>query len=74
MITISYPLYNTAVQQWKEKLEELVVAFQLIENKTIECPVLTDHEMVVRGEEDIYQFLQDLEKDVNDWRKPGCGV
>lgn len=74
MITIRYSKNNSTVQHWKEKLEELVVAHELIEEMTIEHPMLKDKEVEITGEEAIQKYLVELEDDIHDWRKPSCGV
>jgi len=74
MLTIKYPLENIAVRDWRALLEEIVVAHTMEEDKTLKEPILQEDDATATGEKEIYQYLKDLKKSVDDWRAPGCGI
>jgi len=74
MLTIKYPLENIAVRDWRALLEEIVVAHKMEEVKTLSQPVLEEDDATATGEKEIYEYLKNLKKSVDDWRAPGCGI
>ncbi len=74
MLTIKYPSENVAVRDWRALLEEIVVAHKMEEIKSLDQPVLEEDDATVRGEKEIYKYLKELKKSVDDWRAPGCGI
>ena len=74
MIRIAFPKENPMITNWREKLSTLVVAHEFVEDPALEVSTLQEKELTISGEEAIQKFILDLEKDVNDWRTPRCGV
>ncbi|MCB9286401.1 MAG: hypothetical protein H6560_03715 [Lewinellaceae bacterium] len=75
MVIIRYAEWDARLESWKEKLEELVTAHRFEEDEAAVVPLLLQEQgMMIRGEEAIATFLRQLEKDINDWREPQCGV
>jgi len=74
MLIIKYPLENTAVRDWRNLLDEIVVAYKMEKNLSIKSPILEEDDTKISGEKEIYQYLEDLKKSVHDWRAPGCGI
>lgn len=74
MIIIRYSEWNARLEGWREKLEELVIAHRFEQDEALATPHLLEKERAVRGEMEIAAFLRQLEKDINGWREPKCGV
>jgi len=74
MIKITFPKRDKNIEKWEEKLTELVVGFQLEKEKDASEITLKDGDTHLEGAIAIQQFIDDLEKEVNDWRTPRCGV
>jgi hypothetical protein len=74
MLNIKFPTENKTVQEWRKLLEELVVAHEIAEDKSIKHPILEEDDQKVIGEKAIQEYLDDLKKSVHDWRAPGCGI
>ncbi|MCB0555815.1 MAG: hypothetical protein KDD02_19870 [Phaeodactylibacter sp.] len=74
MIKVFYPHWNSEIQDWKEKLEELVVAHRFVPDVNLPEARLEAWEEVVVGIAPIQEYLKKLEEEVNDWRAPRCGV
>ncbi|MCB0548909.1 MAG: hypothetical protein KDD19_15120 [Phaeodactylibacter sp.] len=74
MIIIRYSEWDAQLEGWKEKLVELVTAHRFEPDESATIPSLQEKEKIIQGEEAITAFLKQLEKDINDWRTPRCGV
>ena len=74
MIIIRYTRWAPVLDKWKEKLEELVVAHRFEQHDALTVPELQEQDKVERGELAIAAFIKQLEKDINNWRTPRCGV
>ncbi len=70
MITITYPRLTISVDNWQNQLEELVTRHQLIEDPTIETPILTDSRSKVMGEAAINEYMDSLMEFKKAWT---CG-
>lgn len=74
MITIIYSEMNPIVSTWKEKLDELIVEYSLVQDHKIKTPYIQEGKKRYKDSQSIQQFLSVLESDINDWRTPRCGV
>ena len=74
MIVIRYTRWAPALDNWKEKLEELVVAHRFEQHDALPVPELQEQGRIERGETAIAAFIKQMERDIDDWRTPGCGV
>lgn len=74
MLTIKYPIENTTVRDWKDLLDEIVVAHKMEEVSTIKESILEEDDVKVTGEKNITKYLKDLKTSVEHWRTPGCGI
>lgn len=72
MITITYPALSSQVEEWKDRLTNLSVSFQLKEDRKIETVYLEEGNKQVKGNTDINQFLDQLTVDVREWCKCVC--
>lgn len=73
MIVIQYSKEDTIIKNWKEKLKDLVVAHRFEQTEKADQPVLIDKGQQIVGVKAINGFIDQLEKDIIEWRKPGCG-
>lgn len=67
MLTIRYKVQNQAVDNWRFELEALVMAHELIEDKTIEQPILTTKSETVIGESEISKYVNELAEFKSAW-------
>ncbi len=67
MIIITYPYSNQVVDNWKNELEALVTSHQLIEDASIDVPVLTDSSETVKGEIAINEYIDSLSEFKKAW-------
>jgi len=74
MIEIHYSEMVAPVDKWKEKLDELIVQYSLKKSSQVKTPYIKEGKKNYKDIKSITQFLEDLEKDINDWRTPSCGV
>ncbi len=74
MIYLQFSEENVQIQNWRERLDNLIVAYKTECRIELEEPVLREGKKQYSGEGAIEQFLQELEKEVADWRTPRCGV
>lgn len=74
MLTIKYPTETVAVRDWRALLDDIVVAYKMEEDKTLKKPILEEDDAKATGEKEIFQYLKELKKSVDDWRAPGCGI
>ncbi len=75
MILIEHPVPCPRAADWAQLLKELVVAHRLAENPNLQEPMLTEgSKPAAIGESAITDYLNQLKRDVTDWRAPGCGV
>jgi len=74
MIRITYSKSTPIIESWREKLSDLVVAFEMKEVEGLAVPHLVDKDLQLDGESSIQHFVDELEKEINDWRTPRCGV
>ena len=74
MIVIRYSAWRTNQEKWKEKLEDLIVGHRFEKDNSLSDPELHEQEKTICGEAAIEAFLIQLERDINDWRTPRCGV
>ncbi|MEO1052956.1 MAG: hypothetical protein AAFX87_20140 [Bacteroidota bacterium] len=71
-IEIIYPTTNTAVERWKESLEEMVVAFKLTKDPSVFHPILIHgHERIV-GPEEIEAYLDRFKEELAQFRYSAC--
>lgn len=71
MLTIKYKEENQAVDNWKLELETLVMAHELIQDETIDRPILTTKSETIIGEKNISEYVEELTKFKSAWY---CGV
>ncbi len=74
MIIIRYQEPPAELEAWEYLLRELVVAYRFERTTGLEEPVLQEEQYTVAGPAAIQAYLQQLKKDVEDWRAPGCGI
>lgn len=74
MIYLHFPKANAQIENWCERLDNLIVSYQTEHLPEMEKPVIIEGTKSFTGAEAIDHFLQELEKEVNDWRTPRCGV
>jgi hypothetical protein len=74
MIHLQFPEATAKVENWRERLGNLIVAFKAEQQSDFEHPVITEGKKQYIGADAIEKFLKELEKDINDWRTPRCGV
>lgn len=67
MIIIRYPHLNQNVENWKNELETLVTAHQLIEDTAIEEPILKDSSEIIKGEIAINKYIDSLSEFKKAW-------
>jgi hypothetical protein len=60
MITIRYPHSNSNIDNWRNQLEALVTSHELIEDTSIEIPILKDNSETVKGEKAIDEYIDSL--------------
>jgi hypothetical protein len=60
MVTIKYNEYNQIINNWKLALETSVIEHQLIEDKTIEQPILMTNSETIIGEYEISKCIEEL--------------
>ena len=60
MIIITYPHSNSNVDHWKNQLEALVTSHKLIEDSSIDTPILTDNSETIKGEKAIEAYIDSL--------------
>ena len=60
MIIIKYPRSNPAIDHWKNQLEALVTSHQLIEDRSLDIPILTDNNETIKGEIAINEYIDSL--------------
>ena len=73
MIEIHYPpSYGEIVSKWKSYLSDLVVAYNLVPNNNLALPFLRSSNEKVEGGEAIEQYLEELRKEVEQWRECRC--
>lgn len=73
MITIAYPNKDKVIEDWKSQLEELVTAHKLVEDVTLEVPVLKDSSTVLKGEQAINDYMNSLMEFKEVWFACSCG-
>ena len=73
MITITYPTLSRKVEDWKEQLEDLVTAHRLIEDSTLQTPILKDSSTVLKGETAINEYIDSLMEFKEVWFACSCG-
>lgn len=74
MIIIRYQEPPVELEAWESLLRELVVAHRFERATGLEEPVLQNGQHTAAGPTAIQAYLQQLKKDVEDWRAPGCGI
>lgn len=74
MIYLRFPENNVLVENWRERLDQLIVSYKLECRPDLEAPVIFENERSFTGVAAIERFLKELEEDVKDWRTPRCGV
>ena len=74
MIIIRYSEWGPQLEAWQEKLEELVAPHRFEAEPSLTQPELKENGRAWSGPPAINAFLKQLEKDIIDWRAPGCGV
>ena len=72
MIVITYPIFSPKVEEWKDRLKNISVSFQLKEDREVRVPYLEEGKMHIKGDVEINQFLDKLEVDVREWCKCVC--
>ena len=73
MIILSYPLKDKSVNKWIEKLDDLLLSYKLIEDTTLTTPKLQSGSDIASNVTSIDALLEQIEAEVIEWRKPGCG-
>ncbi len=59
-----YPIFDKKIESLQEKMEEMVVTHELIQQKTLRKPHLHFGEDKVEGIENIQNYLEDLHRDM----------
>lgn len=67
MIELHRPPASPAADEIAAALQNLVVAFRVVENEALERPEIRDGEQVHGSSEAIAVFLEQLRRDVNAW-------
>jgi len=72
MITLHYPGGSTAVEKWKERLDQLFMHYELIEQGADTLPLLVDGELRTEGTDAIELYLDKLAQFVAGWYEDRC--
>lgn len=65
MLTLIRPIKSKLADEIEENLKGMVAAYEVFKNVTTNFPYLLETGKVIKGENAIRKFLQDLEKDIN---------
>lgn len=74
MIFLKYPKKNELTETWEDKLKELAVGFKSEEDNTLKEALISEKGKDYSGDAAVSDFIIELEKFVNAWREPKCGV
>lgn len=75
MIVIEYSEKDAiTVAEWKERMDNWVIAYRLDRNDELTETVLTEGQATVKGNDNINAYLKNVEELVSEWRAPKCGV
>lgn len=73
MLTIKYKNHTRELDTWQQELEALVMAHELIEDETVEEPILTNTSETVIGVEAISKYMKELSEFQAAWFACNCG-
>lgn len=73
MITITYPVFDASVADWKTKLEDLVATYQLLENPALSSPILETRSEKIEGTAAIDVYIEELMEFKKVWLTGSCG-
>ncbi|MCQ6957042.1 hypothetical protein [Mucilaginibacter aquariorum] len=72
MLTIYHHQDDKDVRAWKDRLDQLFVKYEFIEQENNEIPKLQDSDKQVNGKEAIDTYLDGLEQFVKGWYEDRC--
>lgn len=73
MIIINHPKHTPELANWKERLMQMTVPHLLVETAT-NSPSLIENITEVHGIQAINQFLDQYEKDIQNWNQDRCDM
>ena len=60
MLTITYPKKTPQIENWQLQLQTLVMAHQIVQDETINEPVLKNTDETMIGETEISKYMDEL--------------
>ncbi|GAA4307956.1 hypothetical protein GCM10023149_01660 [Mucilaginibacter gynuensis] len=72
MITIYFPADSKEISGWKDRLDNIFLKYQLIEEPDITQPRLTDDEKQAEGVAAIEAYMESMEQLVQGWYEDRC--
>lgn len=60
MLVITYPKKISEIETWKYQLEALVMSHQIVQDETIEAPILKNTHEIIIGEAAISKYVDEL--------------
>lgn len=72
MLTIRYKEYNSLVETWEEELKAMVIGHKLVQDETVEMPVLTNESETAIGEQAISKYVDELAEYQEAWFACSC--
>lgn len=72
MLTIKYQQHSGLIETWEDQLKALVMAYQLIQDETIETPILTNESETAIGTEAISKYVEALAEYQAAWFACAC--
>ena len=72
MLTIRYKEHSGLVETWEDQLKAMVMSYKLIQDETIEIPILKNESETAVGEEAISTYVDDLAEYQAAWFACSC--
>lgn len=72
MMTIYFPAGSPEISTWTQRIDQLFVAYQLVERGTNTDHLLFDNGKTIAGTDEIDIYLDNLQQLVNGWYEDRC--
>ncbi|MFK7948024.1 MAG: hypothetical protein AB8G11_10555 [Saprospiraceae bacterium] len=72
MLTIKYKQHSGLIETWEDQLKAMVIAHQLVQDETIESPILTNESETVVGDIAISKYVDELAAYQEAWFACSC--
>ena len=72
MVTVKYKHHSSLVEIWKDKLEEIVIAHQFIQDTSIDNSILVNSKETIIGDEAISKHIDELMEFQKAWFACAC--